>query len=70
MQDPYNGHSLYLLKDGEYGGVGIKDTNLFIHADFDELYEKLSNPQKTVTVDPKQLESYIKNQQQTPDQYQ
>ena len=65
IQDPYNGCSLNLIKEGIQNPRGAKDPKLWAEADFDKLFEDVSRPPSEINmnVDPQKLADFMKYQQ-------
>ncbi len=52
--------SLLLNKDDAHNPVTVKDLDVFINADFDELWSKLTTPAPQININSKDLETFIK----------
>ena len=64
ITDQRDGHSVSIMKAGRDGGIGFKGVpnaeKLWAEGNFEEIYERYSKPQKSLILDPADLDEFLK----------
>lgn len=62
IEDKINGTSTVFVKEGAPNPLAVRDLNLFIHGDFNEVYNQITTPAPVIKVDSRALLSHIQSE--------
>jgi hypothetical protein len=62
LEDKLNGTSTIFVKEGAPNPIAVRDLDLFIHGNFDEVYNQITTPAPVIKVDSRALLSHVQSE--------